>query len=154
MNHTVVDRHRADHGRALRRQFFPEGLRIPVGRKVHDSLRSHIHRRHDLLHLHIIILAVPGDSQIHIDLCPQHGADSVGVDAFVQPVGTDRHLPPRHKLPDLLLCPVFFFCNRLHLRSNHPPLCGIHLCRILSHNPPFLSDKYLQFVFSVDIQNP
>ena len=56
----VVHRHGADHGGALPRQLPAEGLGVAVGGQVHNGLRPHVHRRHHLFHLHVVVLAVPG----------------------------------------------------------------------------------------------
>ena len=54
----VVHRHSADHDGAFVGQLLTEGLGIAVAREVHDGLCAHVDGAHDLLHLHIIVLAV------------------------------------------------------------------------------------------------
>ena len=87
MDHAVVYRHGADHGGALMRELLAEGLRIAMGGKVHDRLGPHVHGGHHLLHFDVIVLAIPRNAEVHIDLGAQHGTHAVGIDAGVQPVG-------------------------------------------------------------------
>ena len=129
----VIDGHGTDHGGTLPGQLLPEGLGIAVGGQVHDGLRPHMDSGHDLLHLHIVVLAVPGHPQVHVDLGAQHGAHTVGVQAGVEPVGADGHLTPGHQVPDLLLGTVLLGGHRLHFGGDDPLSGCFHLCGILSH---------------------
>ena len=133
MNDRVIDRNRTDHGRTLAGKFSSKRLCISVRGKVHDRLGAHIDRRHDLLHLDVIVLAILGYTEIDVDLGSEHRADTVWIDTGVKLIGADRDLTVCDPLTDLLFCPVFFLCDRLHLRGNDPLSSRIHLCRVLSH---------------------
>ena len=130
----VVNRHGADHGRALGGELPAEGLGVAVGGQVHDGLGPHVDSRHDLLHFNVIVLAVPGHAQIHVDLGAQHGADTVGVDAGMQLIGADRHLTFGYQLPNFFGCAVFLFCHGFHFRGDITPPGGFHLGCVISHN--------------------
>lgn len=58
MNHTIINRNGSDHRRTFLCQFSSKWLRIPMRRKVHNCLCSHIYRRHDFFHLNLIIFAI------------------------------------------------------------------------------------------------
>ena len=134
MNHGIINRHRADHGRALRCQLPPEGDGIAVAGQVHDSIRTHVHRLHDLLHLHIIILHISGNSQIDIDLRPQHGADARRVQTFMILVGTDRNFAFGNQRHQLLHRHLLLLSHPLKLRRHNTLPGSLHLCCIISHS--------------------
>ena len=129
----VVHRYGADHHRALVGQLLPEGLGVAVAGQVHDGLGPHVHGTHDLLHFNVVVLAVPGDAKVHIDLGAQHAADALRVQAFVMLVGRDGHLAFGHQLPDLLRGAVLLFGHDLHLRGDDALTGGIHLSGISLH---------------------
>ena len=107
---------------------------VAVGGQVHDGLGPHVDSRHYLLHFNVIVLAVPGHAQIHVDLGAKHGADTVGVDAGVQLIGADRHLTFGYQLPNFFGCAVFLFCHGFHFRGDITPPGGFHLGCVISHN--------------------
>ena len=104
-----------------------------MGGQIHNGLGAHVHRRHDLLHLNVIVLAVPGHAQIHVDLGAQHGADTVRVDAGVELVGADGHLSTGYQVPNLFGCAVFLFGNGLHFRGDDTLPGSFHLGCVVSH---------------------
>ena len=127
MNDAVVDRHGADHGGAFGGELFAEGLGVAVAGKVHDGLSAHIHGAHHLLHFHVVILAVPAHTQVHVDFGAQHGANALGVQAGVRFVGGDDHLALRHQSHQFVHRQLLFLGNGLHLRG-HDALAGrVHL---------------------------
>ena len=111
VNYRIIYRHGSDHSRTFRRQFSPERNGVPVRGEIHDRMRSHVNCRHHFFHLHVIILTVSGDSEIYIDLRPQHRADTLRVNAFVMPVRADDHLSLRNERHQLL-------CGHALLRRN------------------------------------
>ena len=129
----VVHRYGADHHGALVGQLLPEGLGVAVAGQVHDGLGPHVHGTHDLLHFNVVVLAVPGDAKVHIDLGAQHAADALRVQAFVMLVGRDGHLAFGHQLPDLLRGAVLLFGHDLHLRGDDALAGGIHLGGVSLH---------------------
>ena len=133
MDHTVINRNGPDHSRTFPDQFFAERLCVSMRGKIHNSLSSHVHCCHYLFHFNVIILTVSGNSKIHIDLCTQHGAYSIWLNAGVKSVGADSHLAFCNKLSDFFLCAVLFCCNLFHFRSDNPTSCSLHLCFIFSH---------------------
>ena len=58
VDHAVIHRHGTDHGGAFARKFSSERLGISMRGQVHDRLGAHVDRRHDFLHLDVIVLAV------------------------------------------------------------------------------------------------
>ena len=123
----IVHRHGADHHRALVGQLLAEGLGVAVAGKIHNGFGAHVDGAHHLLHFHIVVLAVAGDTKVHVDLGAQHGADTLGVQALVVLVGGDGYLALSDPLADLLGGAVFLFCHDLHLRRDDALAGGIHL---------------------------
>ena len=136
---TVVYGDRADHGGALLGQLPAERLGVAVGGQVHDGLRPHIHCCHHLLHLHVIVFAVPGHPQIDVDFGAKHRTHAVGVQTGVEFIGTDGHLSFGYQLPNLLLRAVLFGGHRLHLRGDDALTGCVHLGCVCSHVDLFLS---------------
>ena len=134
----VIDRDGADHHRALGSELLAEGLGVAMAGQVHDGLGPHIHRREHLLHLHVVVLAVPGDSQVDIDLGAEHGADALRVQAFVQAVSRDGHLAGRDEGHQLLHGHVLLSGDSLQLRGHDPPAGGVHLCGIIAFHKDLL----------------
>ena len=133
VDHRVIHRHRADHHRALMGQLLPEGLGVAMAGQIHNGLRSQVHSAHNLLHFHIIILAVPRDPQVYVYLGAQHTAHPFRIQTGVPLVGTDGHLALCHQLPQLFHRQVLFLRHPLHL-FRHDALSGcIHLCGISLH---------------------
>ena len=126
----VIDRHSADHHRTLRGELPAEGAGVAVAGQVHDGLRPHVHGGEHLLHLHVVVLAVPGDAQVDIDLGAEHGADALGVQAGMQAVGGDDHLARRHQGQQLLGGHPFLFGHGLQFRRDDAPAGGVHLCGV------------------------
>ena len=79
MDHRIINRNRSDHNRAFMGQFLTEWLGVAMAGQIHDGFRSQVHGAHYLLHLHVIILAVPGNTQVHIDLGAEHTAHALRV---------------------------------------------------------------------------
>ena len=129
----IVHRHGADHHRALVGQLLAEGLGVAVAGQVHDGFRAHIDGAHHLFHLHVVILAVAGNAQVHVDLGAQHGADALGVQAGVVLVGGNGHLALSHQLTDLLRGAVFLFGHDLHFRRDDALAGSVHLCGVVLH---------------------
>src|SRR5699024_3912367 len=98
VDHAVIDRHRTDHDRAFSRQLLAEGLCVPMAGEVHDRLCSEIDGAHHLLHLDVIVLAVSRYAEIDVDLCAEHAAHALRIQAGVALVGADRHLALCHEL--------------------------------------------------------
>ena len=137
MNDAVIDRNSSDHGRAFAGQFLAERLSIAVRGKIHDGLGAHIYRCHYFFHFNIIIFAIPGNAEIHIDLCTEHGANAIGVDTGMPFVGADGHLSSGHQISDFFFCAVFFCSNDFHFRGDDSLFCCVHLGSICFH--PFVS---------------
>ena len=133
MDHGIVHRHCPDHGGALGGQFPAEFPGIPMGTQVHDGLRSHSHGALYLFHLHIVVLAVPGYPQIHVDLGAQHTAHAFRVQAFVVFIRGDGHLALRHQRHQAGNLHVLLFRHDFHFLGHDTLAGGVHLCRILSH---------------------
>ena len=133
MDDRIVHRHGADHGRALGDQLFAEGLGVAVGGQVHDGVRPHADGGHHLLHLHPVVLAVPGDPQVDVDLGPEHGPHALGIQALVIFVGADDRLPLRHQGQKFLDGHALLAGNGLQLLG-HDPLSGrFHLRCVRAH---------------------
>ena len=129
----VVHRHGADHGRALGHQLSPEGLGVPVGGQVHNGLGPQFDGAHHLLHLNIVVLAVPGDTQVHVDLGAQHAAHPLWVQAGMALVGADGHLALGHQLHELFQGHTLFFGHSLHLGRGNALAGGVHLGGVSFH---------------------
>ena len=129
----IVHRHGADHHRALVGQLLAEGLGVAVARQVHNGFGTHVDGAHHLLHLHVVVLAVAGDTKVHVDLGAQHGADTLGVQTLVVLVGRDGYLALGHPLADLLGGAILFFSHDLHLRRDDALAGSIHLSGISLH---------------------
>ena len=129
----IVHGHSADHHGALVGQLLAEGLGVAVAGQVHDGFGTHVDGAHHLLHFHIVVLAVAGNAEVHVDLGAQHGADALGVQALVVLVGGDGYLALSDPLADLLGGAVFLFCHDLHLRRDDALAGGIHLGGISLH---------------------
>ena len=129
----IVHGHSADHHGALVGQLLAEGLGVAVAGQIHDGFRAHIDGTHHLFHLHVVILAVAGNAQVHVNLGAQHGADALGVQAGVVLVGGNGHLALSHQLTDLLRGAVFLFGHDLHFRRDDALAGSVHLCGIVLH---------------------
>ena len=134
VDNRIIHRHSSDHGRALAGQFSAERNRISVGRQIHDRMRAHIYRFHHLLHFNVIVLTVSGNSQIDIDLCTQHGAYSLRIQACVVFVCTDHHFPGGHQRHQFLSGHPLLFRYLYQLWSHNPLSRRFHLCCIFSHH--------------------
>ena len=100
--------------------------------QVHDGFCTHRHCGADLFHLHIIVLAVPGDSQVYIDLGAEHRTDSLGIQAGVQAVCGNGDLALCHQWHELLRAHLLLPGNNLQFRGEDAAAGGIHLCGIVS----------------------
>ena len=121
-----------------------EGIGLAVVGQVHDGFCAELQRHPHLVQLNLVVLCVPGDAQIHVDLGSQALADALGTQGLVVDVGGNGDLAQGHPLPnDLRVC-VFFLCHRFHFRGNDPLLGGVHLRCILSHGASILSSKDAQ----------
>ena len=130
MDDGVVDRNRADHRGALPTELPAERLRVAVAREVHDRLGAEIDRALHLLHLDIVIPAVAAHAEVHVDLRPEHAADSVRIKASVRLICRDDDLAACDKCTDLLRSPPLLLRYFLHFRCDDAALCGVHLCCI------------------------
>ena len=138
MNYAVIDRNRTDHNRAFTGQFLTEGLRIAVAGQIHDGLRPQVHRAHYFFHLNIVVLAVSGHAQIHVDLGAEHTADPFRIQTGMALIGADYHFSFCHQLHQLFQRHLFLFRHNFHLFCGDPFPCRIHLCCILFHfHSPF-----------------
>ena len=133
VDHTVINRHRSDHHRTFAGKLLPEGLGVSMAGEIHDGLRSQLHGAHHLLHLHIVILAIPGNAQIYINLGPQHTSHTFRIQAGMLFVGTDRHLSAGHQFHQGFGVHVLFLRHARHLRRQNSFSCGVHLCGIRHH---------------------
>ena len=97
MDHSIVDRHCANHSRAFGCQLAPEGDGIAVGGQIHDGMCAQVHGFHDLLHLCLIIFAVPGHAKVYIDFCLQHRAYALRADTGMVSVSADGHFAFGHQ---------------------------------------------------------
>ena len=140
----IVHGHSADHHGALVGQLLAEGLGVAVAGQIHDGFRAHIDGAHHLFHLHVVILAVAGNAQVHVDLGAQHGADALGVQAGVVLVGGNGHLALSHQLTDLLRGAVFLFGHDLHFRRDDALAGSVHLCGVVLHG------TFLQMFFYLE----
>ena len=78
----VINRNGSDHGWTLGCQLAAKRNGISVGRKIHDGMSAHVYSFHNLLHFHVIILAVSGYTKIYIDLGAEHGVIAGDAVAF------------------------------------------------------------------------
>ena len=140
VNDAVIYRYRADHSGALRHQLPPEGLGVPVGGQVHNGFGSQVDGALHLFHFNVIVLAVPRDPQVHIDLGAQHAAHALWIQAGVSLVGADGYLALGHQLHQFFQGHPFLFCDLFHLRSGNALAGGVHLCGVCFHRmcPPLL----------------
>ena len=142
----VVHRHGADHGGALGHQLFPEGLGVPVGGQVHDGLGPQVDGALHLFHLDVIVLAVPGDPQVHVDLGAQHAAHALGVQAGVGLVGADGHLAFCHQLHQPLQRHVFLLRHGLHLWGGNALAGGVHLGGVFHRSVLLVGSQWIGVV--------
>ena len=150
VNHAVIHGNRADHGRTFTGQFAAERLGVAVAGQIHDCLRAHIYRSHDLLHFDIVILAVTGHAEIDVDLGAKHGTHTVRFDAGMQLIGADRDLSFGNKVTDFFLGSVFLCGDCFHFGCDDTASCGVHLCCVVSHNlGSFQSDIVFFSIFCV-----
>ena len=136
----VVHGDGADHSGGHFDELPAEGVGLAIVGQVHDGLRPEAQGHADLVHLHLVIVGVPGDPQVYVDLGTQPLADPLGAEGGVTDVGGDGHLPQGHPLPEGLRLHVFLFRHGLHLRGDDALLGRFHLGAVCSHGPhPFLS---------------
>ena len=132
VNNAVIHRHRANHGRTLPGELLAERLGVAVAGQIHNRLCPQVNGRHNLLHFHVIILAVPGNPQVHIDFRPQHRAHALRLQALVVYVGRNRHLAACHQGHQLLHGHALLGCHLLYLRRDNPLAGRLHLSLVLS----------------------
>ena len=133
VDHAVVHRNGSDHGRTFVCKFLTEWLCVAVTGKIHDCFCTEINGFHDFLHFDIVILAVPGDTEVYVDLCAEHAADTFRIQAGMVFVGTDRNFAFCDQFHQFLNRHMFFFCNGFDLRSYNPFAGSIHLCCVSCH---------------------
>ena len=131
VDYAVVHRHRSNHRRAFARELLPERLRVSVARQIHYRLRAHLNRAHHFLHLDVVILAVPRNSQVHVDFRPEHRSDSLRIERFVVLVARNRDFPFRHKIHQDFLVHEFLFRYDFHLVRDDSLSRRIHLRRVI-----------------------
>ena len=129
----VVYRNGSDHGRTFVSKFLAERLCITMAGKIHDCFGTEVNGFHDLLHFDIIVFAVSGNTEVYVDLCAEHAADTFRIQTGVVFVGTDRNFTFCDQFHQFLNRHMFFFCNGFDLRSYDPFAGCIHLCCVSCH---------------------
>ena len=133
VDHRVIHRHGADHGRALGGELLAERLGVAVAGKIHNGLGAHFHGAHHLLHFNVVILAVARYAQVYIDLGAQHTANALRVQALVMLVGRNGHLALGHQRANFFGGAVFFLGHSLHFGGDDALAGGVHLGGIALH---------------------
>ena len=133
MNNTVINRYGTDHGRTFVGQLLTEWLCVSVAGKIHDGLCAHIYGAHDLFHLDIVVLAVSGHAQIHIDLGTKHAADAFRIQTGMVFVCRNGYLTLCYQFHQRLAGHVLFLRNSLDLECCDAFSCRVHLCCVISH---------------------
>ena len=73
----VVHGYGADHGGGFGDELPAEGVGFAVIAQVHNGFRAELQGQIHLLHLHIIVVAVPGDAQVDIDFRAESRSDAL-----------------------------------------------------------------------------
>ena len=131
----VIHGHRADHGRGQVDQLAAEGIGLAVVGQVHDGLGAEVQGHADLVHLCFIVVRVPGNAQVDVDLGPQTFADAFRAQGFVSDIGGNGDLAQGHPPAQFFRVHVLLLGHGLHLRRQDPFLGCFHLGMVLSHGP-------------------
>ena len=134
--HAVIDRYCPYHDRAFGSKLSPERLSVSVTGKIHDSLGSHVDSAHDLFHLYVVVLAVSGNSEVHIYLRSEHAPDAFGIQACMPFVGAYGYFPFGYQFLQLFHRHVFLFRDSFQLRCDDAFSRGIHLSSVVHHYLP------------------
>ena len=108
-----------------------EGFRIAEGAQIHDCLRPHCNGGFYLFELFIQVKAVPGDAEIHIDLCAQCAPNAAGLEAGVIFIRRNDRLPLRDQLAQPFHLHFLLCCNGAQLLCQDFSSRRVHLCCII-----------------------
>ena len=124
----IIHRHRTDHRRGSVKQPTPESLGFAKTAQIHDCFRFQFNRLKRFSQLQVEIAAVLGNTQVHIDFCPQASADTFRIKFQMVFVSRNHNLTGCHQFPQTLRVHFFLGGDSLHLRCNDSLFRRIHLC--------------------------
>ena len=124
----IIHRHRTDHRRRSVKQPSPERLGLAKTAEIHDCFRFQFNRLKRFGQLQVEVAAVFGNSQVHINFCPQASADPFRIQFAMIFVSRNHNLTGCHQLAQTLRVHFFLGGDSLHLRCNDSLFRRIHLC--------------------------
>ena len=124
----IIHRHRTDHRRGRVKQPTPESLGFAETAEIHDRLGFQLNCLKRFGQLQVEIAAVLGNTQVHINFCPQASADPFRVNFRMVFVSRNHNLTGCHQFPQTLRVHFFLGSDSLHLRCNDSLFRRIHLC--------------------------